>query len=125
MTDRTAYRAVLTTIALERFAWYLMLGCLVLWRNPQAVGNLLFAGYLLPLLGGVVGRYSLRASVLTGCLISLAGYIAASANLSALALPLLAPRLSASRLMRWQSRSPSGPAVPLKAMCSTKWARPR
>ena len=90
MTDRTAYRAVLATIALERFAWYLMLGCLVLWRNPQAVGNLLFAGYLLPLLGGVVGRYSLRASVLTGCLISLAGYIAASANLSALALPLLA-----------------------------------
>ena len=111
MTDRTAYRAVLATIALERFAWYLMIGCLVLWRDPQAVGNLLFAGYLLPLLGGVVGRYSLRASVLTGCLISLTGYIAASANLSALALPLLAPRLSASAKLASRVRCSGAPGV--------------
>lgn len=86
----TAYRVILATIALERFAWYLFLGALALWRSPADVGNLLFAGYLLPLLGGVVGRYSQRGSVLAGLCILFTGYLAAIGERSTTAIGLLA-----------------------------------
>lgn len=76
----TAYRAILAVISLERFAWYLLLGCLALWRSSAAVGTLLFWSYLCPLLGGLAGRYSLRGSVLGGAVLLLAGYIAATLN---------------------------------------------
>lgn len=85
-----AYSVILATITFERFAWYLFLGALALWRDSSAVGNLLFAGYLLPMLGGIVGRYSLRGSVLIGLSVLLAGYLAAVADKSAFAIALLA-----------------------------------
>ena len=62
----TPYRAILGVIALERFAWYCFIGMLALWRSPAAVGTLLFWAYLSPMLGGLLGRYSLRASVVGG-----------------------------------------------------------
>lgn len=84
----TAHRAILAAIALERFAWYLFLGSLALWRSPAEVGALLFWGYLAPMLGGLSGRYSLRGSVLAGVALLSAGYAAAVAGY--FALPLLA-----------------------------------
>lgn len=73
----TPYRAILAAIALERFAWYAFLGMLALWRDSAAVGTLLFWAYLSPMLGGLLGRYSLRASVAGGAALLLAGYVAA------------------------------------------------
>lgn len=73
----TPYRTVLAAIALERFAWYCFLGMLALWRDSAAVGALLFWAYLSPMLGGLLGRYSLRASVASGAVLLLAGYVAA------------------------------------------------
>jgi len=84
----TPYRAILGVIALERFAWYCFLGMLALWRSPAAVGALLFWAYLSPMLGGLLGRYSLRASVAGGASLLLAGYAAAALNRDPL--PLLA-----------------------------------
>lgn len=84
----TPYRAILCAIALERFAWYCFLGMLALWRGSAAVGTLLFWAYLSPMLGGLLGRYSLRASVAGGAVLLLAGYVAAAQNRDPL--PLLA-----------------------------------
>jgi len=83
-----AYRAILAAIALERFAWYLFLGALALWRSPAEVGTLLFWGYLAPLLGGYLGRFSLRATVFAGASLLLCGY--ATAALDRSPIPLLA-----------------------------------
>lgn len=84
----TPYRAILCAIALERFAWYCFLGMLALWRSPAAVGTLLFWAYLSPMLGGLLGRYSLRATVAGGATLLFAGYVAAAQNRDPL--PLLA-----------------------------------
>jgi POT family proton-dependent oligopeptide transporter len=86
--NQGAYRAILCAITLERFAWYLLLGALALWRDSSAVGALLFWGYLAPILGGIAGRYSLRGSVLAGAMLLLCGYVAAMTNHSPL--PILA-----------------------------------
>ncbi len=87
----TVYRAILLVIALERFGWYLFLGALALWHSPEAVGNLLFASYLLPLFGGWLGgRLSLRSVTAIGATLLLYGYICAATNWPTLALVLLA-----------------------------------
>ena len=84
----TPYRAILGVIALERFAWYCFVGMLALWKSSAAVGTLLFWAYLSPMLGGLLGRYSLRASVVGGASLLCAGYVAATLNRDPL--PLLA-----------------------------------
>lgn len=84
----TPYHAVLAIITLERFAWYLFLGALALWRSPADVGTLLFWSYLLPLLGGLCGRKSLRGTVAAGAALLFLGYVAAALGHNPL--PLLA-----------------------------------
>lgn len=84
----TPYRAILAAIALERFAWYCFLGMLALWRDSEAVGTLLFWAYLSPMIGGMLGRYSLRATVAGGAALLLVGYV--NAAIGGNPLPLLA-----------------------------------
>ena len=67
-------------IALERFAWYCFIGMLALWRSSSGGGTLLFWAYLSPMLGGLLGRYSLQASVAGGASLLCAGYVAATLN---------------------------------------------
>ena len=66
----TAASAIFATIALERFAWYAMLGEVEVWERGGSgvIGNLLLASYLLPLLGGwLSGRRGLRSVCFAGC----------------------------------------------------------
>lgn len=89
----TAASAIFATIALERFAWYAMLGEVEVWERggSAAIGNLLLASYLLPLLGGWLGgRHSLRGTCLAGCALLAVGYALAALSLPLPAFALLA-----------------------------------
>ena len=80
----TAASAIFATIALERFAWYAMLGEVEVWEHggSSVIGNLLLASYLLPLLGGwLSGRRGLRSVCFAGCATLAAGYALAAAHL--------------------------------------------
>ena len=85
--NHTIYAA----IAFERFAWYAMLGALVLQRGEDAVGNLLAAAYLLPLLGGLLSAWAgLRTVTVAGALVLAAGYGLAAGDTGTAALGVLA-----------------------------------
>lgn len=89
----TAASAIFATIALERFAWYAMLGEAAVWEHggSNVIGNLLLASYLLPLLGGwLSGKHGLRGVCLAGCATLLAGYALAAAHMQLPAFALLA-----------------------------------
>lgn len=87
----TPQRHIYLAIALERFAWYAMLGALVLWRGEASVGDLLAAAYLLPLVGGWLGsQLSLRTVTLTGAVALAIGYALASVDYATAALVALA-----------------------------------
>lgn len=89
----TTASAIFATIALERFAWYAMLGEVEVWEHGGSgvIGNLLLASYLLPLLGGwLSGRRGLRVVCLAGCATLAAGYALAAAHLPLPAFALLA-----------------------------------
>lgn len=89
----TAASAIFATIALERFAWYAMLGEVEVWDHGGSgvIGNLLLASYLLPLLGGwLSGKRGLRGVCLAGCATLVAGYALAALSLPLLAFALLA-----------------------------------
>ena len=82
----TAASAIFATIALERFAWYAMLGEVEVWDRGGSgvIGNLLLASYLLPLLGGWLSVWrGLRGVCLAGVFTLAMGYA-----LAALSLPL-------------------------------------
>lgn len=89
----TAASAVFATIALERFAWYAMLGEVEVWDRGGSgvIGDLLLASYLLPLLGGwLSGRRGLRGTCLAGCALLAAGHALAALSLPFAAFALLA-----------------------------------
>ena len=92
-TRVTAASAIFATIALERFAWYAMLGEAAVWERGGSgvIGNLLLASYLLPLLGGwLSGKHGLRGVCLAGCATLVAGYALAALSLPLPAFALLA-----------------------------------
>ena len=87
----TPQRHIYLAIALERFAWYAMLGALVLWQGETSVGNLLFWAYLAPLVGGWLGALlTLRSVAIAGATTLAAGYALAAIDQPSRALIALA-----------------------------------
>ncbi len=84
---------VLIAIGWERFAWCGMLGEVDLWPlgGSSAVGNLLFASYILPALGGWLSGYlGKRLLCVLGSLLMALGYASASAEYAGLAFGCIA-----------------------------------
>lgn len=94
--DRVAHWAIYAAIACERFAYYLVLSGLVLalvdrghtQKEASALyGQLLFAAYLTPLVGGwLAGKLSLRTMIMLGLGILTSAYLA---GVSGRLLPML------------------------------------